>query len=221
MITINHPSPRDQQVKIIMGIEFSKDQIDKLICEALAKGIELVDQDKRDIHEAFEKSLELNAQSDRLMGRDSHLDGVKSYFHLGMVGGSGRNIRSLNRRREKALDRTVSNAGKAVELNKQASAWAKKGHELLEGKGTKEDRKRKAVKAEQRRINAGIFINALKKGDEVGGVTVKRVNKDRDGYPISFSYQGDYSWDEKIDLVRLYFGNSRDQLRKYVDLARI
>ncbi len=55
---------------------------------------------------------ELQARLNRLSGsnKDTHLDSVQKYFHMGMVGGSGRNTASLNRRRARNLDKTIDNA---------------------------------------------------------------------------------------------------------------
>jgi hypothetical protein len=45
---------------------------------------------------------------------------LSAHFHLGMVGGSGRNTVKLNRVREASLERTISNAVSHVEAVKEA-----------------------------------------------------------------------------------------------------
>lgn len=193
------------------------DDIEALIDQSEA---ELSVVDKSNIRLKLEEFKEHYNKAAQISGAGSHLDGVQKHYHLGMTGGSGRNVGKLNKRREKAMDKSVENAGKAVELYNRGDAAKQVAKKLLEGKGTEADLQRKAEKKEQLKIEAGERINSLKKGDTISGQTVLRVNHDKEGYPISFSYKGDYSWNEKIEFDRVFFDNSREELKKYVDLAR-
>lgn len=52
----------------------------------------------------------------RLIEQQERPDEITRYFHLGRVGGSGRNVRALNKRREQALDRDIDTAVTVVKL---------------------------------------------------------------------------------------------------------
>ncbi len=52
----------------------------------------------------------------KLGHEDAHLAGLSRHFHLGRVGGSGRNTARLNRRREAALDKSIREAKLSREL---------------------------------------------------------------------------------------------------------
>jgi hypothetical protein len=56
-----------------------------------------------------------NSKIQKLNVVTSGIDDVSKSFHLGMVGGSGKNVQRLNRKREQALDKTID---RAVELSK-------------------------------------------------------------------------------------------------------
>lgn len=49
-------------------------------------------------------------------------DRVSQSFHLGRVGGSGRNVHKLNKQRERDLEKTINNARKITELHKRKNA---------------------------------------------------------------------------------------------------
>ena len=73
---------------------------------------------------------------------DSHLEGVAKSFHLGMVGGSGRNNHKLNQRRERSLDKTISNAVEATALYKELDQIQTKIKDLEAGGPEKRAQKR-------------------------------------------------------------------------------
>jgi hypothetical protein len=52
----------------------------------------------------------------KLNGGDARLRDLSRHFHLGRVGGSGRNNAALNRRRERDLVRTIENAKRSIAL---------------------------------------------------------------------------------------------------------
>lgn len=72
--------------------------------------------------EPLKKELEkVEAKISKLTLSDSHLDSVQQHFHLGRVGGSGRNVAKLNARRERFLDKTIDQAREYTSLAAQRS----------------------------------------------------------------------------------------------------
>ena len=82
---------------------------------------------------------------------DQHLAGVAKHFHLGMVGGSGRNTHKLNQRRERAMDKSIAVAKEVTELYKELNTIEAKIKDLQDGgpeKRAKEKEDRAALKAQ-------------------------------------------------------------------------
>lgn len=73
----------------------------------------------------------LEAEEQRVTRR---YDDLSQHFHLGTVGGSGRNVRKLDQRRERDLERTIERTkvlehlrGRVFDLNQRISAlWGPK-----------------------------------------------------------------------------------------------
>lgn len=106
-------------------------------------------------------------------GEDKYLNEVGRHFHLGMVGGSGRNTRKLNKRRERALDRSLDAARTVTELHNRQQALERQLASLEEGRADAREAARLAVLE---------LVKALKPGDPVmdsayGECTVVRVNQ--------------------------------------------
>lgn len=81
----------------------------------------VVAQGEMDHPEDQQRLALLRRQRDQLQHRIDRLlprrdDGLTQHFHLGMVGGSGRNVRRLNKRREQQLDALVTRSAKAAPL---------------------------------------------------------------------------------------------------------
>jgi hypothetical protein len=76
-----------------------------------------------DLTRLREELADVEAKIARLEGRRSgderYVDDVARAFHLGRVGGSGKQVRALNRRRSRALDATIDRAVAIVPLYKQ------------------------------------------------------------------------------------------------------
>lgn len=108
----------------------------------------------------------LQAIVDRSNGtpKDAHLDALAQSFHLGTVGGSGRNTASLNRCREASLERTISNAVKNCQARKDL-VWVKAQIFAIENAPARAEVK---AKAEERMKSNGAGLAAgVKPGDFV------------------------------------------------------
>lgn len=99
-------------------------------------------------------------------------------FHMGMVGGSGRNVNSLNKKRERDLDKTIRIANILVPLYRQKSGIEKQIEDIESGK-----RDKKEVNANTIRLAKAELWRRLKPGDELpignsnGNPTIKTKNR--------------------------------------------
>jgi len=97
---------------------------------------------------------------------------VAKAFPLGMVGGSGRNTRTLNKRRANELDKTIDLAVAVTELRKQAGTLERQINDITSGAVEK----RQEQKQSRDQLLAEYWRN-LKPGDllEVGNPNGKTV----------------------------------------------
>jgi type IV secretory pathway VirB4 component len=125
----------------------------------------------------------IKARIEKVTPRDSYIDNLP--FHLGMVGGSGKNVRRLNKRKEAYLDRTIKASRILTELyNKQnyIEAQIKKieqeQRDIESGAAAAREERRK-----QKIQNLVIYWNGLKPGDELpignpnGNPVITKKNK--------------------------------------------
>lgn len=106
--------------------------------------------------------LAVKTKIQRLTPKDSHIDALSNSFHLGRVGGSGRNNCRLNKRREAYLGKTISAAKELSDLYKEQNYLEARIKDLEEGGPAK----RAAKKAETNRLLAEYWKN-LKAGDYI------------------------------------------------------
>jgi hypothetical protein len=106
---------------------------------------------------------------------------VAKSFHLGMVGGSGRNTHRLNKRRSSEIDKTIDNAILSVQLCKERDALIYNIEYIESGRRDK-DLKDRTNQKEKLKIGLVQYWNGLKAGDliDIGGnskVQITRKNK--------------------------------------------
>jgi hypothetical protein len=143
--------------------------------------------------EKLKKELEtILKRIDKLQGHNSYSDQVAKSFYLGMVGGSGRNVRKLNDRKARELDRTIKNASILCELYKRRDLLKPLIESIESGEYERKKQEREAL--EQKIIAAKVsYWNEIKVGDliDVGGnspiTVIKKANK-------SFTSQGGCKW---------------------------
>lgn len=202
------------------GESIGADSIDTQIAESEAKGIVLSEKDKSDIRANLELAESVRNRLNNT-GGDSHLDSVRDHFHLGTVGGSGRNNKRLNKRRERAMDRSISEAGARVKEYRKADSYEKTALDMLEGKGTESDIQDKAERKEQSKINLAEKAIAYKKGDAFGGNVIQSVTTTKDGYPskVRVVDADNQLSDPVFELWRIGY-DSKEEFHEYVDRAR-
>ena len=100
-------------------------------------------------------------------------DGLGDSFHLGRVGGSGKAVRALDRKRARDLDRTIDLAGELVPLYRERDRLQRKIEDHESGKV---EAKRNAKEARAERVrNAKVGDRVL--DSAFGMVKVARVNR--------------------------------------------
>ena len=121
---------------------------------------------------AAEARLEkLNQKS----GTEKYLEEVAKHFHLGMVGGSGKNNRKLDQKRAAATDKTIDRAVVSTELVKEIECLRRQIDYIESGRKEIDDEIKQFIKD-------GGHIKDVKPGDILrdvifGDVVCVRVNK--------------------------------------------
>ena len=98
----------------------------------------------------------------RLEGVQDITNRLATSFHLGMVGGSGRNTRKLNKKKEAALDKTIDRAKLLTQLYEQERSMQYQIKDLQENGPEKRDTYRKRMA----QLRADYWKN-LKAGDTI------------------------------------------------------
>lgn len=142
-----------------------------------------------------EKLQSAKTELESVLARISRLEAIRhpsdeivKYFHLGMVGGSGKNTAKLNRRKEAAMDWSMQVAKDLVELYNQRDKLARLIQDIESGEYQRRaDLKEKIIAAKVS------YWRNLKAGDSVdlGGnypvIVVKKNAK-------SFTSDGGVKW---------------------------
>lgn len=92
--------------------------------------------------------------------RDSHIDNLP--FHLGRVGGSGRNVYRLNKRRERYLDRSIQAARILTALYEKRDNLKRRIADIESGKVERDQEKKQRDYS-----RLAQYWNGLKAGDKI------------------------------------------------------
>lgn len=101
-------------------------------------------------------------QIKRLQPNDSYFDALSRSFHLGMVGGSGRNTYRLNKRRERSIDKSIETAKQLTALYTKRDNLSKQIEDIKTGKVEQREKT-----MHEKWIALAQYWNGLKAGDEV------------------------------------------------------
>lgn len=128
-----------------------------------------------------EERLEYVEAKIKKLNGGAYTQEVSKHFHLGMVGGSGRNTHRLNKRREAELHKSIENSRELVKLYNERDALQTVITKLQSGEyekeiASKQDRAKKRIE-----LLIG-YWNGLKAGDkiDIGSRTplvIKKKNK--------------------------------------------
>jgi len=151
---------------------------------------------------------------------DRHVDGLSAAFHLGTVGGSGRNVGRLNGRRARLLDRTIDAAVRNVPLYRKAETLVAAMARILSGEETETARGERAAKQAAADAALAARIAALKKGDLLLRWTVLAVYSDRDGYPSTLAYRDADGLRHTLPITKALFRGDVVRYRVLNDVAR-
>lgn len=134
--------------------------------------------EKQEQIELLHKQLaEVQSKIKKLANVRDVTDMVAASFHLGMVGGSGKNTRKLNRKKEASLDKTIERAKALTSLYDRERALEYQIKDIQEG-GPERREANKKNKWEAR----AAYWKSLKVGDTVAlftGNEIKITKKNR------------------------------------------
>lgn len=116
----------------------------------------------KNLQQLKEKDIALTAQIDKINGHRDETDRVAQSFHMGRVGGSGRNTARLNSIRERSLDRVIDNAVKVGQLTRERDEIRRQIKDQ-ENDGPAQ----RAAKEQQLNENRVKFWEQLKPGDKI------------------------------------------------------
>ena len=193
------------------------DTITLRIEQAERSGVIFSAADKDQIRRMEARARELRAKANSLSTASSDPLNKGNAFPMGV--GFTRESKRSNQR----IDASVRRAGEAVAAYKSAEAAEKAVDAMLAGKGTTADRQNQLVKRENAQRGIVKKLLTWKRGDSYGTFTIERINRDRDGYPVSFNLSGGgivKGVHDKIDVVRELFHGDRDKLVELVDSER-
>lgn len=151
----------------------------------------------RDITRIKRELKAVENQLSRLLGQQHQPDPLSEHFYLGMVGGSGKPVRALNKRREQALDRTIDRATEIVRLTRRRDDLRAriKGienrpvHEAIEAEATRR------IEAAVREAGVGCTVQS-----PFGPVRVVRINARSATIETASGYREALPW-ERVGVV--------------------
>ena len=191
------------------------DEISNKIQKAEESGVILSEKDKKIIRETFNRANELIAKANRLGTVDPMGKGTAFPMGVGYT--------KMTKRKSQAIDASVRRAGEAVKLYNKAESAENYANALLTGKGTEADLAQKAKKRSVGQENIVRKLLNWKKGDKIGGVEVVRINKNRDGYPVSYTIKGEGILKgvmDKVNIVKELFDGDTEGYHALVDEIR-
>lgn len=191
--------------------------VEQRIAQAEANGVTLSEADKAQVRQLMQEAHDLRRKADRTSAAGADPLNKGNAFPMGV--GFTRETKRSNQR----IDASVRHAGEAVKLYEAAGVKEKGAERLLQGIDTEAHKAKQAErKTEAQRAMVRKLVNH-QPGDKIGQFTIERVNKDRDGYPASYTISGDgivKGVQDKVDVAREFFGGDKAAFRQVVDAER-
>jgi hypothetical protein len=200
---------------VMTTLENLKIEVEGKIEASLAKGIALSAGDRAKIHELYATAHQHFANANKRSMSDPM--GKGNAFPLGV------GFTKMTRRKERNIDASVRRAGEAVVLFKKGNQLQEGAEKLLAGKGTEANLKTKAERRASMQRDLVKLLLGNAKGHKLGQFTIERVNKDRDGYPATFTFSGEgviAGVLDKMDVVKDYFAGDKAAFRELVDRTK-
>lgn len=196
-------------------VEKLKAEVEEKIAAAIAKGIVFSASDRTKIHDLYAGANQHFANANKRSICDPM--GKGHAFPMGV------GFTKMTRRKERNLDASVRRAGEAVVLYKKGNQLIEAAEKLLSGKGTEANLQTKAERRAAMQRDLVKLLLGDAKGRKLGQFTIERVNKDRDGYPASYTISGEGVikgvWD-KVNVVQDYFAGDKAAFRELVDRTK-
>ncbi|QMI49910.1 hypothetical protein [Burkholderia sp. MBR-1] len=193
------------------------DTIVQRIAAACSAGVVLDECDQLQIRETLRKAKAFRRKADRVASLGADPMNKGNAFPMGV------GFTRVTKRAAQRIDASVRRAGEAVDLYRKAEQFEAHANTLLSGKGTAADRQRCADARVRTQREALARLIGWKKGDTMGRFCIERVNRDRDGYPVSYTISGEGIvkgvWD-KVDVIRTLFDGDKSAFRRTVDEIR-
>ena len=183
----------------------------------MANGIELSSNDVLTIKSLHQEAEDIYKKA--YGNSDGFFNSLSTHFHLGTVGGSGGNVRSLNARREASIDRSIDQAKTNLALYGQAKAKIARLESMLKGIGTEADIALKAEKKERHKLAVAKKSLTLAVGDMFGGQKITKITLDQSGYVSKVRWDDPLSVDPIDDYWRFAF-SSKAEFIAYVDRVK-
>ncbi|MCB4350021.1 hypothetical protein LA345_40225 (plasmid) [Burkholderia vietnamiensis] len=210
--------PDEAVIPVALNTLDNRNPVDVQIIAALNGGVVLGEADVRVIRDEFARAAEFDRRAIRVssLGADPMNKGHS--FPLGV------GFTRMTKRASQRLDASVRRAGQAVKLYQRAEQARNFALALLAGKGTRADALRRR---QMQSTTQELLIRELLgwvKGKSIMQLGVTRVNRDRDGYPVSFTIEGQgivKGVSDKVDVVREFFAGNKLAFRSLVDRIRL
>lgn len=197
------------------GVELGA--IEQRISEAEGRGVVLSAADKDRVRQLLQEAHDLRRKAERTSAAGADPMNKGNSFPMGV--GFTRETKRSNQR----IDASVRRAGEAVKFWEAAKVKEQGAERMLQGVDTDAHKAKQAErKAETQRALVRKLVNH-QPGDKIGPFTIERVNKDRDGYPATYTISGDgivKGVQDKVDVAREFFGSDKAAFRAMVDAER-
>lgn len=205
------------EVADLVPLALGDSPVDASIRAAMSAGVVLNSVDADEIRTAMAKCDDLTRRATRLLRLASDPMRKGSAFPMGV------GFTKMTKRASQRIDASVRRAGEASEVLRRADSARRYAEGLLAGENTFAARQRATAAQEelQRRVVGELLRWA--KGRSILKLGVLRVNRDRAGYPVSFTVSGgnvSAGFGDKVDVVRAFFRGNKEAFCTLVDQLR-
>ena len=212
-VALASPAP----VEFLAPPELGNTRVDATIRAAMAAGVALHAVDVDEIRAAMAKYDDLTQRAARLLRISTDPMRKGNAFPMGV------GFTRMTKRAAQRIDASVRRAGEASELFRRAEGARRYADGLLAGQNTLASKRREsAAQHELQRRVVGELLGWAR-GKTILKLGVRRVNRDRAGYPVSFTVSAckvSTGLGNKVDVVRAFFHGNKEAFCALVDQLR-